>query len=307
MLTRILVPLDGSNRSERALPYAAGLAKAFSGELILLHDETVGLGGDDTAAGVDTIGRIRGLARSLEETGLAARMRVDYGPAAEAILRAADEEHADLIVMSTHGRGGLGRWLYGSVADDVLRHTTRPVMLISAACERSWSIEGPFRLLVPLDGSQVAEAALGPVGEVAAALEADLVLLRVVEPADGFAALGTTYLPAQNQGVLDEAQAYLGGISTSPSLAGRRTSSLVAAGAPAARIAAVARDENIDLIVMATHGSGGLARLTMGSVATSVLQQAATPLLLVRSLAGRHAATVNEDKTSASSQAVTVI
>src|SRR5688572_12529416 len=233
MFARILVPLDGSRRSERALPYAAGLAKASGGELVLIHDETVGLRGDDAPASADTLGRITDLVRSLQEMELRVGMRVVYGPAAEAILRAADDEHAHVIVMSTHGRGGLGRWLYGSVADDVLRHTTLPIVLISAACERSWSIEGPFRLLVPLDGSPLAEAALGPAEEVADALGAALVLLRVVEPADGFAALETTHLPAQSQGVLDEAQGYLDGISTSPSMAGRATTRLIAAGDPA--------------------------------------------------------------------------
>jgi nucleotide-binding universal stress UspA family protein len=305
MFARILVPLDGSVRSERALPYAAGLAKAFGAELVLVHDETIGLRGDDTPAAADSIGRIEDLVRSLEEMGLGVRMRVDFGPAAQAILRAADEERADVIVMSTHGRGGLGRWLYGSVADDLLRHATLPIVLVSAACERNWSIEGPFRLLVPLDGSPLAEAALGPAGEVADALGAELVLLRVVEPADGFAALGTAYLPAKSHGVLDEAQAYLDGISTSPSMAGRMTSRRIAAGDPAAKIAAVARDENVDLIVMSTHGSGGLARLTMGSVATSVLHRAATPMLLVRSLVDRQTSTVGGDE--ATPRTVTVI
>lgn len=307
MFARILVPLDGSRRSERVLPYAAGLAKAFGGKLILLHDETVGLGGNDTPVAADAVRRITDLARSLEEMGVPVRMRVVHGPAAEAILRAADEEHADVIVMSTHGRGGLGRWLYGSVADEVLRHTTLPIVLISAACDRSWSIEGPFRLLVPLDGSPLAEAALGQAGEVADALAAELVLLRVVEPADGFAALGTAYLPAQSQAVLDEAQAYLDGISTSPSVAGRATTRLVAAGDPAAKIAAAARDQNVDLIVMSTHGSGGLARLTMGSVATSVLHRAATPLLLVRSLVSRQSSAVDGAEGKVSPRTVTVI
>ena len=307
MFTRMLVPLDGSKRSERVLPYAAGLAKALGDDLVLLHDETIGLRGPDTPAATDTIGRIEGLVSALEELGLRIRMRIDRGPAAQAILHAADDEHADVIVMSTHGRGGLGRWLYGSVADDVLRHTTLPVILVSAACERSWSIEGPFRLLVPLDGSRFAEAALEPAGEVADALGAELVLLRVVEPADGFAALGTAYLPAQSQGLLDEAQAYLDGISTSPSMAGLKTTRRIAAGDPAAKIAAVAQDEDVDLIVMATHGSGGLTRLMMGSVATSVLHRATTPLLLVHSTTERRSTPGEAENGSSSPRTVTVI
>ena len=307
MFARILVPLDGSRRSERALPYAASMAKVFGSELALIHDETVGLRGDDVPASADTPGRITDLVQALQNMGLGVWKGVVRGPAAEAILGAADDAHADLIVMSTHGRSGLGRWLYGSVADEVLRHTTLPIVLISAACERHWSIEGPFRLLVPLDGSPFAEAALELAGEVADALHAELMLVRVVEPADGFAVLDTSSLPAHSQRELDEAQVYLDGISTSPSMAGRTTIGHIAAGDPAAKIAAIARDEDVDLIVMATHGSGGLTRLTMGSVATSVLQRAATPLLLVRSVAAHRSAADQRSETSASPRTVTVV
>ena len=175
MFAMILLPLDGSRRSERALPYAAGLAKVFGSELALVHDETIGLRGDDVPASADTLGRIAELVEALQNLGLRVWRGVIRGPAAEAILRVADDAHADLIVMSTHGRSGLGRWLYGSVADEVLRHTILPIVLISAACERRWKIEGPFRLLVPLDGSELAESALGLAGEVADALHAELV------------------------------------------------------------------------------------------------------------------------------------
>jgi len=307
MFTRILVPLDGSRRSERALPYAAGLARASGGELLLIHDETIPLRGDDVPSAPDAVGRVEDLARSLDEMGVSVRMRVVHGPAADAILRAADEADADSIVMSTHGRGGLGRVLYGSVADAVLRHSSLPIVLISAACERTWTMEEPFRLLVPLDGSEHAEAALGLAGETADALDATLVLLRVVEPADGFAALRTAHLPARSQGVLDEARAYLDGISTVPSIAARTATRLVGAGDPAARIAAVARDENIDLIVMSTHGSGGLTRLTLGSVATSVLHQATTPLLLLRANASKQSEDGEAGKTAVTRHSVTII
>src|SRR5215471_10060685 len=150
MFARILVRLDGSRRSERALPYAAGLANVFGSELALIHDETVGLPGDDVPAAADTVSRMTDLVEALQNLGLRVWKGVVHGPPAEAILRAADDARADLIVMSTHGRSGLGRWLYGSVADEVFRHTTLPIVLISAACERRWRIEGPFQLLVPL-------------------------------------------------------------------------------------------------------------------------------------------------------------
>lgn len=289
MISRMLVPLDGSRRSERALPYAAQMALATGGELILVHDETVGLGPEDGPPTDETIRRLAELDAMLVRQGIPTRLRVVHGSAADAILRAADEERADLIVMSTHGRGGLSRWLYGSVADAVLHYASRPVLLVTAGCERTWAANRRFRMLVPLDGSPLAETALDVAGEVADARKAELIVLRVVEPADGFAALGTSYLPAASQGVLDEARLYLDGISTSPGMAGRIATARVEAGDPAAKIASVAQEEDVDLIVMATHGAGGLRRLTMGSIATAVLHRASTPLLLVPPSAARRA------------------
>lgn len=281
MISRILVPLDGSRRSERALPYATQMAQLTGGTLILVHDETVGLRNESEPPTAEPVSRLTELVRMLVQLHVPARMRIVHGSAADAILRAANEEDADLIVMSTHGRGGLGRWLYGSVADTVLRDANRPVLLVTAACERTWATDRPFRMLVPLDGSPLAETALDVAGGLADALKTELLLLRVVEPADGFAALGTAYLPTASPGVLDEATIYLDGISTSPSMAGRAVTGRVETGDPAAKIAAVARYEEIDLVVMATHASGGLARLTMGSVASAILHVASVPLLLV--------------------------
>jgi nucleotide-binding universal stress UspA family protein len=283
------------------------LATACQSELILVHDLTPGQPATDAPPFPEKDTRLAGLISELQGLGLDVRLRVAYGTAADAILRAADEEQADLIVMATHGRGELGRWLHGSVADAVLRHTIRPIVLISAACERTWSKESRFRLLVPLDGSAVAESALDVAGQLADALGAEVILLRVVEPADGFAALATSYLPARSQAVLDEARTYLGGITTRPDMAELSVSTRVEAGDPATRIAAVARDEDVSLIVMATHGSGGLVRLTMGSVATATLQQSSVPLLVVRSAAPRRAAGQQSSEPSSSPHTVTVI
>jgi nucleotide-binding universal stress UspA family protein len=258
-------------------------------------------------APVDTDARLSELVGALTKTGRQVRLRMVHGAAADAILRAADEEHADLIVMSTHGRGGMGRLFYGSVADQVLRHTTRPIVLISATCTRSWAVDGRFRLLVPLDGSASAEAALGVAEQTADALEAEVVLLRVVEPADGFAALDTSYLPARSQRVLDEARTYLDGIVTRLSRPGRIIATRVEAGDPATKIASVARDADVDLIVMATHGSGGLVRFTMGSVATATLHRANTPMLLVRAALPRSATGGVARGTSSTPRTVTVI
>ena len=84
--------------------------------------------------------------------------------------------------MSTHGHGGLGRWLYGSVADEVLRRVPVPVLLVSAVCAQTWAQDQPLRVVAPLDGSDLAEEALGPARDLAATLGNELLLLGVVEP-----------------------------------------------------------------------------------------------------------------------------
>jgi nucleotide-binding universal stress UspA family protein len=185
--------------------------------------------------------------------------------------------------MSTHGRSGLGRWLYGSVADQVLRRANVPVMLVSPGCPGSWAENSPVRVMLALDGSDQAAEALGPATELAAALQAEIILLKVVESPETI--YSEVALQAERIQVAEraEADAYLEKIaaqlrpSTPWPVAVR-----VARGPAAATIASTARDVHADAIVMATHGRAGLARIVLGSVTTGVLQQANVPLLVYR-------------------------
>jgi nucleotide-binding universal stress UspA family protein len=246
--------------------------------VIVLHAVAPSDSEVEAPGSADAVARVTDLVSTLRGQGLDAWMRIYEGPAGQVILDAADQERADVIVMSTHGRGGLGRWLYGSVADEVLRRATRPVGLVSATCDRVWEPGRAFRILVPLDGSDFAELAIEPAAATATALNGELLFLRVVEPTDEASVLGPPYL----QAALDGARGYLDRVAAHPSLAGLTVGLRVEAGDPSTTIAAVARREDADLIVMATHGSGGLLRLTLGSVASDTLHRATTPLLLVR-------------------------
>jgi nucleotide-binding universal stress UspA family protein len=97
--------------------------------------------------------------------------------------------------MSTHGRGGVGRWIYGSVADHLLRHAQVPVLLTSAAAQRVWAEGSPLRVLVPLDGSALAEEVLARLGALPAALRGELILARVVEmPSTAYTMYAGAYL-----------------------------------------------------------------------------------------------------------------
>jgi nucleotide-binding universal stress UspA family protein len=215
--------------------------------------------------------------------------RVEYiyywEEAARAIRDIAMERHVESIVMASHGRGGLGRWLWGSVSDMVMRTTQTPLILVPAACESVWPTDRAPRILVPLDGSSLAEQTLGPAAALAESLQAELHLLRVVEVVDAvYPAYGgvIAMLPIDVPAELAEARRYLEGIAASLRRAGREVTVLTGTGHPAATIADVVSEQDIDLIALATHGRGGFARLVLGSVATATLERATVPLLLIR-------------------------
>jgi nucleotide-binding universal stress UspA family protein len=118
----------------------------------------------------------------LRTDGLDVEAHFVEGVAADVIFEAAKAARANLIVMSTHGRGGLGRFVYGSVADEVLRRVPVPVLLVPAGCTRVWTEEQPQSVPVGLDGSSLAAEALRPARDLATALGAEMLLPAVVDP-----------------------------------------------------------------------------------------------------------------------------
>jgi nucleotide-binding universal stress UspA family protein len=286
MIANILVPLDGSALAERALPYATALARRANARLRLYHVTTDVGSPADIRAELDIEARTDQIASQLREQGVqATAISAPAYPTAEAILGAAIDPPVDLIVMSTHGRGGLGRWLYGSVADEVLSQADVPVLLVSAACQRPWNADRPLKILVPLDGSDLSEAALGPARILSHTLGASLLLLRVAEHDDD---LDWRFDPEHlairriEPTEVERAQQYLQSLAELPAPVASSIDVLVDAGDPSAVIATTAAREGANLIVMATHGRSGLARLTMGSVATTTLQRTHVPILFVR-------------------------
>lgn len=286
MIKTILIPLDGSSLAERAIPYAVRLAHAGGGRLVLFHATP---DHDQLARSEAELAVIASLGQHVEtlrRLGVEAASWTVHGPPGAAIRSVVREHHVDLIVMSTHGRGGIGRMLYGSVADQVIREAAVPVLLVSPACDRRWEEGKPLRIMVPLDGSHASEAALAPARDLGQALNAELWLVRAVEePFEQSLRYGPNGVPFVIQAGgsdLDEALRYL------ETVAGRFGTSFSSidvfadVGRAARVIAEAARREDIDLIVMATHGRTGLARLALGSVATTVLQHAPVPVMLVR-------------------------
>lgn len=289
MIQRILVPLDGSSLAERALPYAASLARAPQARLVLLRAvEAHALTGRGRAKAriaamqeaEDYLDRI---AAPLRERGLTIDTSVPYGNAPDAIADEIAFREINLVAMATHGRGGLGRFVYGSVAARVLSDAEVPVLLVRAWEERpGGSFDHSPRIVVPLDGSRFAEAALPVASDVAKALGGQLTLVQAVAPPEVAGVPDLYYGSFDPEAETASATAYLERQALDYGDGTHPTQILVPLGPPATLIPEVARANRAALIVMATHGRSGLGRLVMGSVADATLRMGGTPLLLVR-------------------------
>jgi nucleotide-binding universal stress UspA family protein len=214
------------------------------------------------------------------------------GAVADALVDYADDIAADLVVMTTHGRGGLSRLWLGSVAEDVIREVTKPVLLVRPGESPAGSTAGPVaprdlrRVLIALDGSSLAETVLEPALDVAGE-NAECVLVRVVEPitAISLASLGGVAAAAPDRWdrQVGDVGDYLESVAASLRARGLSTRTHVTVHTQAARaILEYAREIEADIVAMATHGRSGLRRLVMGSVADKVLRGAETAVLLYR-------------------------
>jgi nucleotide-binding universal stress UspA family protein len=301
MYQRMLLPLDGSELAEVALSYAKGIASRFGLELLLLH--VAGKGEAESLplhqAYIDqTSDRLRReMAEVQGKTGgqpVAVKGEVGVGYPAEEILRYAAEKEVDLILMATHGRSGVRRWVLGSVADKVLRSAALPVLLVRAGMPKDTAYErwSSPRILVPLDGSELAELVLPHVEALASpqgSTGAEVVLVGICEPL--VMPPVTTPETSVNWGTAaDEYMAkskktterYLSKVQKGLTDAGLKVSLEVLEGDPATEIIDYAGKRQVNLIVMATHGRSGIGRWAYGSVAQKVLHGGSSPILLVR-------------------------
>ena len=292
MLKTILVPVDGTHVSEAALPYAEALAHRTGAAVVIMHAvQPTSVWGDVdatyTRAVQDAEDYVDSLAQSLIDRGTRVDTAVPVGGASAWIRDEIQLRHVDLVVMATHDRAGLSRWLHGSVAETVAAHAGAPVMLVRAAegMRPTERIGQPHPvLLVPLDGSELAEGALPIATTLATACGASVVLVGVV-PVPGQLVAGdggvVTYVEEDIEQLTSEATDYLARIRDRfPS--GVRVESVVRHGSPGVQIADEAEARGAMGVVMATHGRTGLTRSLLGSVAGEVVHRGATPVVLVR-------------------------
>jgi nucleotide-binding universal stress UspA family protein len=232
---------------------------------------------------------LEGLTRKLVRDGVEAEMKLVQGKAADDILSQAEGEGVGLIAMSTRGHSGPARWVLGSTADRVLRCGERPILLVRPP-DNGVGDAAPARLsriVVPLDGSPVAETILPFVQELAGALGLEITLIQVIgteaTAQSGRVTPDASLVPNDVlQRMAEVASDYLAGIAKKLEGKGLSVRWEVLGGAPASRVVDYAREATDCLVAMTTHGRTGFRRWVMGSVADRMVRHTREPVLLVR-------------------------
>jgi nucleotide-binding universal stress UspA family protein len=309
MYKSILVPLDGSTFAEHALPLALALARRSGAALRLVHvlQPLASVYSEaplfaDTSLEERIKERLRGYLESV-----AARLR-KLTPTkvttllAEGEIVATLKDHAaqgppDLVVMTTHGRGPLGRFWLGSVADELVRVLPAPLLLVRPPeTAPEFEVEPPLKnIFIPLDGSKLAEHMLRRAVELGRLTGAAYTLLSVLKPIPpvsyptGSASLDTEVKSMLDQ--IDEIQeelrrdrlTYLEGVARPLRDEGLKVATkVVIEERPGVAILHEAAPPAADLVALETHGRRGLSRLILGSVADKVIRAAAVPVLVHR-------------------------
>ncbi|HEX6817788.1 MAG TPA: universal stress protein [Ktedonobacterales bacterium] len=303
MFKHVIVPLDGSRGSTQAVPVAARLAKCMAAGMVLVR--VLPPPGADEAALEPNLARpsklaqtsarawLERLAAQLRPTGIPVRVELEQGRAAELILATIRQYDDAIVVMRSRNRSGRLRLGLGSVASEVVRAALAPVLVLPfgrRALPPPSPYEplpqGPLRILVPLDGSPLAEDALGPACELLSALalpgKGEILLLRVVSP---FASDSREAGAAANTYLQEEVSR----LHVQCAAAARQTVKSAVVFESEVPLALIqvglhgvdGQGPGFDLVVMTTHGEGGLERAVLGGVTEQVLYQTHLPVVVV--------------------------
>ena len=308
MYSKVIVPLDGSEFSEQALPYAKLIAGRMSVPIELVESYNIlppAVRDRHTRYIVELMlaearsnseKYLSGIRQRLEEDGHTASITTLHGAPTEAISAQASTDADALVLMSTHGRGGIARWALGSVADTVLHTVSNPVLIVRASTTapvpQDISVE---RIVAPLDGSTRAELSLPHVAGLAAALDASITLLRITPTADYYrnhmseaqlrSDSGPRWISPNELADADsnEVRAYLSGVKDR--LTAEHSLDVTIDHQQNENVAQAIIDKaphQTSLVVMSSHGQSGIRRLMLGSIADRVVRHSTGPVLVVR-------------------------
>ena len=298
MLRKILVPLDDSEHCRGILHVASPIARSLGASLLLLTVVDMDALGPHTLTIEVTVPKelveatahrlLNEVAKDLEADGVNAETLVVFGRPAEEIVRIAGDTGCDLIAMSTHGRTPLVRGVLGSVTDKVLRSVDVPLLTISpdAAHRYRQDSGADEQLIVPLDGSRLAEAALPYTEYLAQGLTAKVLLVRVVKQIGAESPYSMAMLSASDASDLQEqvereAAEYIEGIAGGLERKGIEVEHRLLTGAPAQNIADLSQKASRSLVVMTTHGRSGLMRWVLGSVTDALIRTSGDAVLVI--------------------------
>ena len=290
MLERILVPLDGSNLGELALLYTKELASVFNSEIHLLsvvekrdleYRRMVELYLQKVSEGTQNY---------FQNTNsrVAVKSFIVGGNPSIEILQHSQKERVDLIIMVSHGHSGIMPWTMGSTANKVVHVIECPVLLVRASMfsggRRNAKLFG--KILLPLDGSEAGESALPYITAIAQKLGSEVILFSVVEYGQRVHTIGgqdfIRFSDQQIETTLKEINKYLAETSNKFADLGIKVRSVVREGDASMEIIKYAKENNVRIVAMSSHGRSGMREWVFGSVSNKVLQAGKSPLLLVK-------------------------
>jgi len=294
----ILIPLDGSDLAECALAAGSSIARRLNAFIHLVRVHTQ-LPLFEVGAEIVTLTPesereiteqeeqyLEGVATQLRAEGLAVSTTVVKGSIVPALHSYTEHHGIGLVVMSSHGRGGIRRAVLGSVADQLVRSVSIPVLIVTPAMAPRIDDQWPRRVLVPLDGSELGDSAIDAVRELDPRRTAQLLLATILQtsfpPMSPWAYQPDLYPEAveHNQ---ERLRMHLNNVADGLRADGFRVAARILNGGKVAReILKLGIARQCDMIVMATHGAGGLDRVMFGSVADQVIRHSNMPILVVR-------------------------
>ena len=287
MYEKILVPLDGSNLAEQVLPFVHRLATADDIPIELLTVTDPDARPPFWPAEAD-----KSYLKKVSQTYFPAARRiataVEIGKPADVIVKRAQDDPGSLIAMSTHGMSGMRRWILGSIASKVVQTATNPLLLIRPVegVDASASVDLKT-VVVPLDGSALAEKVLAQVAALAKKMNIAVHLIRVYTLPASALVVAEGVIPQGpepfRETLRQEAEHYLADKAEQLRTEGlQQVSTTAVEGDAASEIIDIARNTANNLIAMSTHGRSGIGRWVLGSVAEKVVQHSRDPVLLIR-------------------------